>query len=86
MCCRANSRSTAAGVHMLVPLLLLFAGPKLLSAVPLASFYPYGMSAGDSMLPRNDDGVSGAIPLSIPFNFFARSPTSLYVSLYSLLF
>lgn len=75
----------AASVHLLLPLLFLFAGPKLLSAVPLVSFYPYGTSAGDSMLPRNDDGVSGAIPLSVPFNFFARSPTSLYVSLYSLM-
>ena len=60
-------------------LLVFVAGPRSLSAIPLASFYPYGTSAGDNTLPRNDDGASPQISISTSFNFFARSPTSLYV-------
>lgn len=65
--------------------LVLVAGPRSLSAIPLASFYPYGTAAGDNTLPRNDDGASPQINISIPFNFFARSPTSLYVRLPSVI-
>jgi len=40
-------------VVILVCLLL-----KLVEAVPLASFYTFGSSAGDTRLPRSDDGFS----------------------------
>ena len=62
-------------------LFLLVAGPRSVSAVPLDSFYPYGTAAGDNTLARNDDGASSQISISILFNFFARSSTSLYVRL-----
>ena len=61
-------------------LVVLLTGTELVAAVPLSSFYPYGVSAGDSILPRNDDGSTSALPLPMPFNYFARSPTTLYVS------
>lgn len=65
--------------------LLLVAGPRSVSAIPLDSLYPYGTAAGDNTLPRNDDGASPQLTISIPFNFFARSPTSFYVRLSSTL-
>ena len=42
----------------------LMAPPHMVHAVPLSQFYPYGTSAGDSVLRRTDDGVSAAISLA----------------------
>lgn len=77
-----SEHSSAAVARSLFLCMVLLIGPKLLSAVPLSSFYPYGPSAGDTTLHRNDDDTSPAIPLPSPFNYFANSPTSLYVSHY----
>ena len=46
------------------------------TAVPLSSFYSYGSAAGDSVLPRSDDGSSPAITLPAPF----LSSSIIYVS------
>ena len=48
--------------------------------IPLAEFYPFGRSEGDSTLIPNDDGSSSAIALSLPFPFFAVDHRSLFVS------
>ena len=61
--------------------LLLLAGLQQLYALQLAKFYPFGTNVGDAILPRNDNDGSDPISLSTPFNFFNRSPTSIYVSL-----
>ena len=50
-----------------------------ISGVPLADFYPYGLDAGDSRLPPNDDESSPAVELSQPFPFFDEEHTSLFV-------
>ena len=53
---------------------------KNLEAVPLASFYSFGSSAGDTSLPRNDDGYSSLITLTTRFPYFGTNPNTLYVS------
>ena len=51
-------------------------------SLPLSPFYPYGVSNGDTALSPNDDGGSGKITLSTPFQYFGRYHSSLYVSTY----
>jgi hypothetical protein len=59
----------------------------MVHAIPLRQFYPFGIDAGDSVLPRFDDGVSDAIPLLPGFRYFGSSYTNIYVSfLHVLLF
>ena len=58
-------------------LLLLLRGA---SGIPLSEFYPFGSSAGDTLLPENDDGSSPMITLSGSFPFFGSQHTDLYVS------
>lgn len=50
------------------------------SAVPLSEFYSYGVSVGDQALPRSDDGSSPAIELEVPFRFFGRQRSTVFVS------
>lgn len=52
-------------------------------SLPLSQFFPYGVSNGDTALPSNDDGGSGKITLSTPFQYFDRYYRSLYVSTYT---
>ena len=67
-----------AGYSFVFSLLtILWFSTRLLSAVPLEDFYPFGPMEGDTVLTRNDDGSSSSIPIS--FNFFGRVETSLYV-------
>ena len=47
----------------------------------LPNFYPFGQSEGDQLVPTNDDGSSGTIPISISFPFFERNHNSLFVSI-----
>ena len=63
----------------LVVLTLLLSVPSG-TAVPLSSFYSYGLAAGDSVLPRSDDGSSPAITLPTPFLFFGANYYTIYVS------
>ena len=49
---------------------------KNVEAVPLASFYSFGSSAGDTSLPRNDDGYSSLISLSTAFPYFGTNHMS----------
>ena len=49
------------------------------TGIPLASFYPYGSTAGDTLLPPSDDGSSPAINLNIPFPFFDTDHSTLFV-------
>ena len=54
------------------------------SAVPFAEFYPFGATAGDTVVPRTDDGSSPPITLPAPFMFFGNSFTVIHVSSYRL--
>nr|XP_034326973.1 uncharacterized protein LOC105329357 isoform X6 [Crassostrea gigas] len=47
---------------------------------PLSQFYPFGLTAGDSSLPANDDGSTSSIPISVPFPFFGPSFSFIYVN------
>ena len=55
----------------------------MVHAIPLRQFYPFGRGANfrDSVLPRFDDGASGAIPVIPGFMYFGSSYTNLFVSL-----
>jgi hypothetical protein len=55
--------------------------PAMVHAIPLSQFYPYGTSAGDDVLPRFDDGASGAIPVIPGFRYYGSAYTNLFVSL-----
>ena len=48
--------------------------------VSTSSFYPFGTSNGDTRLPNVDDYLSDAIRLTVPFNFFNRNYSSLFIS------
>ena len=50
------------------------------AAVPLQDFYPYGAVNGDQALPKSNDGSSPAIQLEVPFRFFSRERSTIYVS------
>ena len=52
---------------------------KLVEAVPLASFYTFGPSTGDTTLYRNDDGYSSLISLSTAFPYFGTNHDAVYV-------
>ena len=52
---------------------------KLVEAVPLASFYTFGPSAGDTTLRRNDDQYSPLISLSTEFSYFGTNHDAVYV-------
>ena len=52
----------------------------MIHAIPLGQFYPFGKGAGDSVLPRSNDGASEAIPLLAGFKFFGSSYTDIFVS------
>ncbi|XP_022783567.1 sushi domain-containing protein 2-like isoform X2 [Stylophora pistillata] len=60
--------------------LLAFYNILLSKAVVLPNFYPFGVSEGDQLVPTNDDGSSGKIPISIPFPFFDENQNSLFVN------
>ena len=59
--------------------LLVFVLVKLVEAVPLASFYTFGPSTGDTTLYRNDDGYSSLISLSTAFPYFGTNYRAVYV-------
>lgn len=48
--------------------------------IPLMSFYPFGNGTGDTALPRNDDGSSAPITLSMPYPFFDENRATVFVS------
>ena len=50
------------------------------TAIPLRDFYPYGVINGDQALPKSNDGSSPAIQLEVPFRFFSRERSTIYVS------
>ena len=52
---------------------------KLVEAVPLASFYTFGPSTGDTTLHRNDDSSSSLISLSTAFPYFGTNHRAVYV-------
>ena len=52
-----------------------------MEAIKLNNFYPFGQSEGDLVVPPNDDGGSGKVPISFPFPFFGQDHLSLFVSL-----
>ena len=64
------------------PLLLFIWGDiAVLEAIKLKNFYPFGQSEGDQVVPPNDDGGSGKVPISFPFPFFGQDHLSLFVSI-----
>lgn len=64
-----------------LPIILLFY--QLISPtsgqVPISNFYPYGSSAGDSQLAREDDD-SVSIPIHYNFQFFNFNYREVYIS------
>lgn len=52
------------------------ADPNLLSSL----FYPFGQDEGDSVTPVNDDGSTGAVVITIGFQFFNKTYNQLFVS------
>ena len=72
-------------LHLLLSVATLCVGlmslqPPMVHAIPLAQFYPFGTDAGDTVLPRSDDGASGAIPLLTGFRYFGSRYTHIFVS------
>ena len=53
----------------------------MVHAILLRQFYPFGSGAGDTVLPRFNDGASEAISVIPGFRYFGSSYTNLYVSL-----
>lgn len=45
--------------------------------------YPYGEEAGDTKTPKEDDGTSPEINLTMPVKFFGKSYKTMYVSMYA---
>ena len=61
--------------------LILFASFRVAVCIPLRDFFSFGRFAQlDSTLPRNDDGSSPAIDLSVIFPYFDRNYRVVYVS------
>ena len=56
-------------------------GFNLAEALTLPNFYPFGANEGDKVVPKNDDGSSGPVQISIAFPFFDENHRSLYVSI-----
>ena len=60
---------------------LLFGGFMLAEGIPLANFYPFGNSVGDTALPKVLDTSSPRIQLTTStFPFFGQDHAFLYVS------
>ena len=65
-----------------LPLLFFIWGDiVVLEAIKVKNFYPFGQSEGDQVVPANDDGGSGKVPISFPFPFFGQDHLSLFVSI-----
>ena len=65
-----------------LPLLFFIWGDiVVLEAIKVKNFYPFGQSEGDQVVPANDDGGSGKVPISFPFPFFGQDHNSLFVSI-----
>lgn len=52
---------------------------QFLAGLDKDDFYPFGTMAGDSRLPRNDDGFQ-SVDISVVFPFFDEAERSLFVS------
>ena len=69
---------------MLGPLfvgVILTSIPCLVLSIPRSQFYTFGVSAGDSVIPSNDDRSSPRITLQGGFfPYFGQDHTTLYVS------
>ena len=74
-------KDTGQLLYWLVSCLLLTA---CVTAIPLNEFYPFGAGAGDSSVPRIDDGSSPPVSLPQKFFFFRKSFDTIYVSSNSL--
>ncbi|CAL1537147.1 unnamed protein product [Lymnaea stagnalis] len=80
------ARSSLAPIFVLTHVLLLSVctllvqnpGPAL--CVPVSKFFPFGLSEGDSMTERTDDGGSGKINLTAKFPFFGKPHNKIYVN------
>jgi len=42
--------------------------------------YPYGLSSGDYLVPKNDDGSEGPIDIGVPFSFFNKEFSTIYIN------
>ncbi|XP_077193134.1 sushi, nidogen and EGF-like domain-containing protein 1 [Paroedura picta] len=70
-------------MEMLCAVLLLAVGPALTSSVKSSGeslLYPYGTDEGDAKNPKSDDGTSPEIPIAVPYTFYGKEYTSLYVN------
>ena len=60
--------------------LLVVTALSSVGCIPLEDFYPFGADAGDSLIPRTDEGSSGEITLNRVYPFFGVDHFSLFVS------
>ena len=61
--------------------LFIFGEVEVFEALVLQDFYTFGANEGDRVVPKNDDGSSGKVPIRIPFPFFDHNQDSLFVSI-----
>lgn len=78
--------STMCSLHLLLSItafIVTVVLPRMIHAVPLSRFYPYGTMAGDTTLHRNDDDYSPAISITgSGFRFFGTDYDNIFVSFY----
>lgn len=63
---------------LVISLAIIFGLTSPAFSISLGNFIPFGTTAGDFVLPVNDDGSSSAIPYS--FTFYGNSYSSLWVN------
>ncbi|XP_061173563.1 fibropellin-1-like [Saccostrea echinata] len=61
-------------------LVIVSAVLNICSGYSLSQFYSFGLAAGDSELPANDDNSTSRIPIVVSFPFFGSSYNSIYVN------
>ena len=65
---------------LLLGILLALTSLSSVTAIPLDDFYPFGLAAGDTALPRTDDESSDPITLNREFPFYGRRQDVVVVS------
>ena len=64
----------------LIIILVAFLFVNEIKSLQIVDFIPFGPSAGDATLFKNDDGFAGPIRISVAFPFFSKVYTSLFVN------
>lgn len=64
----------------LIIVLVVFLFANEIKSLRIEEFFPFGASAGDVTLFKNDDSFAGPIRISVAFPFFSKVYTSLFVN------